>query len=257
MLPLQLVLRPERNDCAWPSPPRIHARKSRSILTRRVSNRAPLVCSVQQSYLSPPTPKTFRRRSRHLAISQSSWATRDGLNAFIHYWSTVVKTVVSTTTAIAQSLYETASTTLQNWWNGKQEGDVISLEAVERESSTQDLNDILEENNRLKRMIKFAVSSHAIMNEATSILEDGADLCVKRAGDVVDIKVHEVQERDALTLQLEELQEQLEDKDQEIERLRDGYVWATENLNTKEDEICELHERLEHYETLLKSAKVV
>ncbi|KAI9995223.1 hypothetical protein PInf_012273 [Phytophthora infestans] len=87
-----------------------------------------------------------------------------------------------------------------------------------------DFNVILEENNRLKRMIKFAVSSHAIMNEATSILEDGADLWVKRA-DVVDAKV------------LEAEQEQ--------------------NLNTKEDEICELHERLEHYEALLKAAKVV
>ncbi|KAG6964598.1 hypothetical protein JG687_00005884 [Phytophthora cactorum] len=64
-------------------------------------------------------------------------------------------------------------------------------------------------------------------------------------------------EKDEAPLQLEELQEQLEDKDQEIERLRDGYVWATENLNTKEDEICELHERLEHYKALLKAAKVV
>ncbi|KAF4130787.1 hypothetical protein GN958_ATG20018 [Phytophthora infestans] len=110
---------------------------------------------------------------------------------------------------------------LLNWWSGKQE-DEDTLEVVERQSTmTQgDFNVILEENNRLKRMIKFA-------------------------------------ERDALTLQLEEYQEQLKDKDQEIERLQDGYVWATENLNTKEDEICELHERLEHYEALLKAAKVV
>ncbi|KAF4029480.1 hypothetical protein GN244_ATG18810 [Phytophthora infestans] len=163
--------------------------------------------------------------------------TRDRLNSFIHYCSTVVKTVLSTTTVIAQGLYETASTMLLNWWSGKQE-DEDTLEVVERQSTmTQgDFNVILEENNRLKRMIKFAVSSHAIMNEATSILEDGADLWVKRA-DVVDAK--------------------LKDKDQEIERLQDGYVWATENLNTKEDEICELHERLEHYEALLKAAKVV
>jgi hypothetical protein len=32
-----------------------------------------------------------------------------------------------------------------------------------------------------------------------------------------------------------------------------GAVWATENLNAKEDEICELHERLERYEALLKA----
>ncbi|EEY66300.1 uncharacterized protein PITG_03859 [Phytophthora infestans T30-4] len=134
--------------------------------------------------------------------------TRDRLNSFIHYCSTVVKTVLSTTTVIAQGLYETASTMLLNWWSGKQE-DEDTLEVVERQSTmTQgDFNVILEENNRLKRMIKFAVSSHAIMNEATSILEDGADLWVKRA-DVVDAKVLEAeQERDALTLQLEEYQE--------------------------------------------------
>ncbi|KAG3108595.1 hypothetical protein PI124_g10603 [Phytophthora idaei] len=148
---------------------------------------------------------------------------------------------------------------LQSWWRGKQEDDTISLEVVERQSTAiQDINEILEENNRLKRMIKFAMSSHVIMNEATSMLQDGADLSTKPAEDVVDVKVHEVElERDALALQLEELQEELEDKDQEIERLRDGYVWATENLNTKEDEICELHERLEHYKALLKAAKVV
>ncbi|KAG7392670.1 hypothetical protein PHYPSEUDO_015058 [Phytophthora pseudosyringae] len=271
MLPLQLVLRPERAESAWPSPPRTHARKRRnsvSSLTRRASNprcRTPLVlCSVQQSNGSPP-PKTFsRRRSRHLVIRQSPWMTLDGLSisdlplVFIHYCSSVVEAVVSTTTAIAQSVYETASTMLQSWWSGKhEEEDTTTLEVVERQSY-EGIDDILAENNRLKRMLEFAMTSHVIMNEATSVLEDGADLWMKRAEDVVDAKVHEAeQERDALTLQLEGLQEQLEDKDQEIERLRDGFVWATENLNAKEDQICELYERLEHYEVHLKAAKVV
>ncbi|KAF1794497.1 Kinesin-like protein [Phytophthora cactorum] len=218
------------DESAWPRPPPIHARKGRNSTSahtrRRPRCRTPLtLCSTQQSYRSPPTPKTSRCRSRHLAIYQSPWMTTDGLNSFIHYCSTVVKVVVSTMTAIAQTLYETASTMLQSWWRGKQEDDTISLEVVERQSTAmQDINEILEENNRLKRMIKFAMSSHVIMNEATIMLQDGADLSTKPAEDVVDVKVHEVElERDALALQLEELQEQLEDKDQEIERLRDGY----------------------------------
>ncbi|KAE9051889.1 hypothetical protein PR001_g1039 [Phytophthora rubi] len=62
------------------------------------------------------------------------------------------------------------------------------------------------------------------MNEATTMLEDSADLWMKRTEDVVGAKVHEAeQERDALALQLDGLQEQLGDRDQEIERLRDGF----------------------------------
>ncbi|KAG6618743.1 kinesin-like protein [Phytophthora cinnamomi] len=132
----------------------------------------------------------------------------------------------------------------------------MSLEVVEcqpENTALTAIDDILEENNRLKRMLEFAMTSHVIMNEVTTMIEDSADLWMKRAEDAVGVKVNEAeQERDTLALQLEELQEQLGDKDQEIERLRDGFVWATENLNAKEDEIYELHERLEHYEALLK-----
>ncbi|KAE9024103.1 hypothetical protein PF010_g3471 [Phytophthora fragariae] len=170
----------------------------------------------------------------------------------IHFCSTVIETVVSTTTAIAHSVFDT----LLSWWGGDQVDDTMSLEVVERQPEDMALNgidDILEENNRLKRMLEFAMTSHVIMNEATTMLEDSADIWMKRTEDVVGAKVHEAeQERDALALQLDGLQEQLGDRDQEIERLRDGFVWATENLNAKEDEICELHERLEHYEALLK-----
>eukprot|EP00644_Phytophthora_capsici_P016389 jgi/Phyca11/569903/estExt2_Genewise1.C_PHYCAscaffold_340276 len=148
---------------------------------------------------------------------------------------------------------------LQNWWSGYQETETASLEVVEYQyNERQDIDNILEENNRLKRMLEFAMTSHVLMNEATNMLENGVDTWMERAEEVVDAKILKAeQERDALTLQFEELQEQLDDKDHEIDRLRDDFVWATENLNTKEDEICELHERLEQYETLLKAAKLV
>ncbi|KAL3666669.1 hypothetical protein V7S43_008298 [Phytophthora oleae] len=264
MLPLELVLRSERAESAWPSPPRpqVRKRRSSSSLTRRASNPRLVLCSAQHTR-SPPTPKTSpRRRSRHLAAHQNLWITREGIclsdlpHIFLHYCSTVVEAIVSTTTTIVHNVYETASTMLQNWWSGHQEIDTTSLEVVEYE--TQGIDDILEENNRLKRMLEFAMTSHVLMNEATNMLENGVDIWMKRAEEVVDAKVHEAeQERDALALQFEELQEQLGDKDQEIERLRDDFVWATENLNSKEDEICELHERLEQCEALLKAAKLV
>jgi hypothetical protein len=115
---------------------------------------------------------------------------------------------------------------LQHWWSGKQEDETASMEVVECQPTAelQGIDDILEENNRLKRILEFAMTSHVIMNEATSILEDGAELWIKQAEEVVDAKVHEAeQQRDALALELEGLQEQLGDKDQEIERLRDGF----------------------------------
>ncbi|KAH7479585.1 hypothetical protein PRNP1_008626 [Phytophthora ramorum] len=168
---------------------------------------------------------------------------------------------VSTAASIAQTVIDTASTVLLRWWSGDKEDDSSTLETVERQTKdVQDLDDIVEENNRLKRMLEFAMTSHVIMNEATSMLEDNADFWMKRAEDIVVAKVQEAEaERNALALQFEGLQEQLGEKEQEIERLRDGFVWSTESLNAKEDEICELHEQLERYEALLKvlQAKVL
>ncbi|KAK1947831.1 hypothetical protein P3T76_000121 [Phytophthora citrophthora] len=262
-----LVLHSERAESAWPSPPRpqVRKRRSSSSLFRRTSNPRWLLCSAQQ-IRSPPTPKTFsRRRSRHFADRQKLWITREGIRLvdlpriFTHYCSTLVETIISTTATIVHNVYETASTLLQNWWGGDQDIDTTSLEVVEYQSTeTHDIDDILEENNRLKRILEFAMTSHVLMNEATNMLENGVDAWMKQAEEVVDAKVQEAeQERDALTRQFEELQEQLDDKDQEIKRLLDDFVWATESLNTKEDEICELHERLEQYEALLKAAKLV
>ncbi|EGZ28788.1 hypothetical protein PHYSODRAFT_440235, partial [Phytophthora sojae] len=125
----------------------------------------------------------------------------------IHFCSTMIETVVSTTTTIAHTVFDT----LQSWWNGDQVDDTLSLEVVERKpevGSPKGIDDILEENNRLKRMLEFAMTSHVIMNEATTMLEDSADLWMKQAEDAVGAKVHEAeQERDALALQLEGLQE--------------------------------------------------
>lgn len=233
MLPLQLVLRSERAESAWPSPPRpqVRKRRSSSSLFRRTSNSRLLLYSAQQ-IRSPPTPKTSpRRRSRHFTDRQKLWITREDIrlsdlpHIFIHYCSTVVETIVSTTVTIVHNVYETASTMLQNWWSGYQETETASLEVVEYQyNERQDIDNILEENNRLKRMLEFAMTSHVLMNEATNMLENGVDTWMERAEEVVDAKILKAeQERDALTLQFEELQEQLDDKDQEIDRLRDDF----------------------------------
>ncbi|OWZ23500.1 hypothetical protein PHMEG_0001599 [Phytophthora megakarya] len=114
---------------------------------------------------------------------------------------------------------------LQHWWSGQQEDDTTTLAIVEcQPNEMRGIDDILEENDRLKRMLEFAMASHVIMNEATNILEDGANIGMKRAEEVVDAKLQAAeQERHALALQLEEFREQLSDKDHEIERLRDGF----------------------------------
>ncbi|GMF49965.1 unnamed protein product [Phytophthora fragariaefolia] len=237
MLPLQLVLRPERDECAWPSPPRTHAKKRRnsaSSPTRRANprlSRTPLVlCSSQQSYRSSTTKSISpRRRSRHITLHYDPWMAMRNLGILdiprvcFHVCSTVIEAVISKTTIIAHSVLDT----LQSWWSGGQVNDSTSLEIVERQSedaAIKGVHDILEENSRLKRMLEFAMTSHVIMNEATTMLEDSADLWMKRAEDAVGAKVHEAeQERDSLAVQLGGLQEQLFDKDQEIERLRDGF----------------------------------
>ncbi|KAF4321627.1 hypothetical protein BBO99_00000736 [Phytophthora kernoviae] len=151
---------------------------------------------------------------------------------------------------------------LQRWWGQSKEADSLALDVIELQpTEQQNMHGILEENERLKCMLEIAMTSHLIMNGATNMLDERAEHWMKRTVDAVDAKVHQAeQQRDALTLELKDLQDKLGDKDQEIERLRDGFVWATENLNTKEDEICELQERLDRYEALLKvldGAKVV
>ncbi|GMF16114.1 unnamed protein product [Phytophthora lilii] len=155
----------------------------------------------------------------------SFWMAMDNLRfsdfprLCMHVCSTAIEAVVSTTRAIAHTILDTATTMLQSWWSGYHKDDSTSLEVVERlPKDPQGIDDILEENNRLKRMLEFAMTSHVIMNEATCMLEDGAELWMKQAEDVIDAKVHEAEkDRDALALRLEGVHEQLSDRDQEIE----------------------------------------
>ncbi|TMW68509.1 hypothetical protein Poli38472_005977 [Pythium oligandrum] len=60
------------------------------------------------------------------------------------------------------------------------------------------------------------------------------------------------EERDAARLKEEQLFGENNEKDQEIERIRDGYVWVTDRMNSKEDELAEMQEQLEKYQALLQ-----
>ncbi|CAK4666363.1 unnamed protein product [Aphanomyces euteiches] len=62
------------------------------------------------------------------------------------------------------------------------------------------------------------------------------------------------EERDSARQKEEQLFIENAEKDQEIERIRDGYVWVTDRMNNKEDELAELQEQLEKYQSLLKLA---
>ncbi|KAG6618742.1 kinesin-like protein [Phytophthora cinnamomi] len=59
-------------------------------------------------------------------------------------------------------------------------------------------------------------------------------------------------ERDSARQKEEQLFTETSEKDQEIERIRDGYVWVTDRMNSKEDELSELQEQLERYQSLLE-----
>ncbi|ETP00477.1 hypothetical protein F441_22107 [Phytophthora nicotianae CJ01A1] len=59
-------------------------------------------------------------------------------------------------------------------------------------------------------------------------------------------------ERDSARQKEEQLFAETNEKDQEIERIRDGYVWVTDRMNSKEDELNELQEQLERYQSLLE-----
>ncbi|KAF0700470.1 Aste57867_8999 [Aphanomyces stellatus] len=61
-------------------------------------------------------------------------------------------------------------------------------------------------------------------------------------------------ERDSARQKEEQLFTENAEKEQEIERIRDGYVWVTDRMNNKEDELAELQEQLEKYQSLLKLA---
>lgn len=58
-------------------------------------------------------------------------------------------------------------------------------------------------------------------------------------------------ERDSSRQKEEQLFIMNADKDEEIERARDGYVWVTDRLNEKEDELNELQDQIERYQSLL------
>ncbi|OQS07958.1 kinesin [Thraustotheca clavata] len=60
------------------------------------------------------------------------------------------------------------------------------------------------------------------------------------------------EERDSARQKEEILFFENTEKDQEIERIRDGYVWVTDRMNSKEDELAELQEQLEKYQSLLR-----
>ncbi|OQS01578.1 kinesin-like protein [Achlya hypogyna] len=60
------------------------------------------------------------------------------------------------------------------------------------------------------------------------------------------------EERDSARQKEEILFFENAEKDQEIERIRDGYVWVTDRMNNKEDELAELQEQIEKYQSLLR-----
>ncbi|KAL4111082.1 hypothetical protein PRIC1_002763 [Phytophthora ramorum] len=60
------------------------------------------------------------------------------------------------------------------------------------------------------------------------------------------------EKRDSARQKEEQLFAVTNEKDQEIERIRDGYVWVTDRMNSKEDELSELQEQLERYQSLLE-----
>ncbi|KDO20892.1 hypothetical protein SPRG_14123 [Saprolegnia parasitica CBS 223.65] len=63
------------------------------------------------------------------------------------------------------------------------------------------------------------------------------------------------EERDSARQKEEILFFENAEKDQEIERIRDGYVWVTDRMNNKEDELAELQEQIENTKVFFASRR--
>ncbi|EQC31848.1 hypothetical protein, variant 1 [Saprolegnia diclina VS20] len=115
------------------------------------------------------------------------------------------------------------------------------------------------DNERLEA--KFAAADEKVRVLDTKLLEATATIeslqrekkALEELEEELNLQLQVVtEERDSARQKEEILFFENAEKDQEIERIRDGYVWVTDRMNNKEDELAELQEQIEKYHSLLR-----
>ncbi|RHY46070.1 hypothetical protein DYB30_012331, partial [Aphanomyces astaci] len=96
------------------------------------------------------------------------------------------------------------------------------------------------------KQAEFALEVETLQKERKQLVEQEEELQLQLQV-VTD-------ERDSARQKEEQLFVENAEKEQEIERIRDGYVWVTDRMNNKEDELAELQDQLEKYQSVLKLA---
>ncbi|KAF4321628.1 hypothetical protein BBO99_00000735 [Phytophthora kernoviae] len=114
-------------------------------------------------------------------------------------------------------------------------------ELEKMETKVQDMEKELAESTE-----KVHLAEQALQESAKRVKE------LEEAEEELQLQLQVVtDERDSARQKEEQLFTETNEKDQEIERIRDGYVWVTDRMNSKEDELSELQEQLERYQSLL------
>lgn len=143
--------------------------------------------------------------------------------------------------------------------------DTAELDAVGRENQRLLLEAQTNDLRRLAEMEKMGAKVRSLEKEITESNEKAQRAeqalleSLQRVKECEEIE-EELQlqlqvvtdERDSARQKEEQLFAEANEKDQEIERIRDGYVWVTDRMNLKEDELSELQEQLERYQALMK-----
>ncbi|RLN52494.1 hypothetical protein BBJ29_001108 [Phytophthora kernoviae] len=114
-------------------------------------------------------------------------------------------------------------------------------ELEKMETKVQDMEKELAESTEKVRLAEQALQESAKRVKELEEAEEELQLQLQVVTD----------ERDSARQKEEQLFTETNEKDQEIERIRDGYVWVTDRMNSKEDELSELQEQLERYQSLL------
>ncbi|KAG7392671.1 hypothetical protein PHYPSEUDO_015059 [Phytophthora pseudosyringae] len=164
------------------------------------------------------------------------------------------------TEAEAQAQTMTTAGAEGNASNGNAESDVAAREneRLLLEAQTNELRR-LAELEKMEAKVQSLEQELAASEEKVRQAEQTLLESAKRVKDLEETE-EELQlqlqvvtdERDSARQKEEQLFAETNEKDHEIERIRDGYVWVTDRMNSKEDELSELQEQLERYQSLLE-----
>ncbi|KAL4124833.1 hypothetical protein PRIC2_008427 [Phytophthora ramorum] len=142
--------------------------------------------------------------------------------------------------------------------NGESESAVRENERLLLEAQTNELRRLADLEKMEAKVLtleqELATSEEKARQAEQALLESAKRVKeLEEAEEELQLQLQVVtEERDSARQKEEQLFAETNEKDQEIERIRDGYVWVTDRMNSKEDELSELQEQLERYQSLIE-----